>query len=145
MSIELTNKFIEGLKNYNLTQQDIINNNFHYCGGDKKSHLNYYKLIFKDKVLPEKKTNCICGHAIRENCYITDDKVILTLGNCCIKKFLSKEKSGRTCEKCGLPHKNRVCNMCNECRYGKNCMKCGKEKNKEYLKYKTCYNCYFGK
>ena len=45
----------------------------------------------------------------------------------------------------GLPHKNRVCNMCNECRYGKNCMKCGKEKNKDYLKYKKCYNCYFEK
>ena len=54
MSIELTKKFIEGLKNYNLTQIDIINNNFHYCGGDNNSHLNYFKLIYKDNKLPEK-------------------------------------------------------------------------------------------
>jgi hypothetical protein len=145
MSIELTKKFIKGLKNYNLTQEDIINNNFRYCGGDNKSHLNYYKLIFKEKKLPDKKCNCICGHDISENCYITDGNIILTLGNCCIKKFLPKDKSGRTCEKCGNPHKNRICNLCNICRYGKNCAKCGIEKNMNYIKYELCYNCYFNK
>jgi hypothetical protein len=145
MSIELTKKFIEGLKNYNLTQIDIINNNFHYCGGDNNSHLNYFKLIYKDNKLPEKKLKFICGHDIIENCYITDGNIILTLGNCCIKKFLPKDKSGRTCEKCGNAHKNRKCNLCNTCRYGKNCMKCGIEKNKDYLKYELCYNCYWKK
>ena len=72
---------------------------------------------------------------------MTDDKVILTLGNCCIKKFLSKEKSGRTCEKCGLPHKNRIFNMCNFCK-NNYCKECGNEKNKKYIKYKLCYDCY---
>lgn len=54
MSIELTKKFIEGLKNYNLTYLDIVNNKFHYCGGDNERHLNYYKLCFNNKELPEK-------------------------------------------------------------------------------------------
>jgi hypothetical protein len=117
MSIDLTKKFIEGLKNYNLTYNDILNNNFYYCGGDNNSHLNYFKLIYNDKKLPEKKEKCICGHEIRDNCYITDGNIILILGNCCIKKFLPKDKSGRTCEKCGKPHKNRKYNICNDCKY----------------------------
>jgi|SaaInlV_125m_DNA_1040241.scaffolds.fasta_scaffold285642_1 hypothetical protein len=57
MSIELTKKFIEGLKNYNLTREDIINHNFRYCGCDNTRHLNYYKLIFNDTKLPDKKQN----------------------------------------------------------------------------------------
>jgi hypothetical protein len=118
MSIELTKKFIEGLKNYNLTYLDIVNNNFHYCGGNNERHLNYYKLCFNNKELPEKIDKCICGHKISENCYITDGKIILTLGNCCIKKFLPKDKSGRTCEKCGKSHKNRKVNLCNNCKNG---------------------------
>jgi hypothetical protein len=36
------------------------------------------------------------------------------LGNSCIKRFI--KKSGRTCETCGEPHKNRKVNMCNKCR-----------------------------
>jgi hypothetical protein len=144
MSIQLTNRFINGLKTYNLTQDDIINNNFHYCGGDHKQHLNYYKLIFKDKLLPDKKLTCICGHIINENCYITNDHIILTLGNCCIKRFLPKDKSGRTCELCAAPHKNRKCNRCNRCRINY-CDDCGIKKNINYLKYKLCYNCFIKK
>ena len=32
-SLELTDKFIKGLKNYNLTYDEIKNNNWKYCGG----------------------------------------------------------------------------------------------------------------
>ena len=77
-----------------------------------------------------------------ENCYIADknNENVIVIGNCCIKSFLSEDKSGRTCEKCGSPHKNRVCNRCNSCRSGI-CDRCGKEIDK---KYKLCHPCKFG-
>ncbi len=142
MTDKLTAKFIEGLKKYNLSHEDIINNNWHYSGGNKGSHLNYYKLVYKNIEIPSYSSKCICGHDISENCYITDGKTIMVLGNCCIKRFLPKEKSGRTCENCGSPHKNRVCNLCNICKYGKNCNKCGIEKDIKYIKYDLCLKCY---
>lgn len=147
----LTEKFIKGLKNFNLTREDIINQNFKYCGGykldykenDKKYHYNYFKLFFKEKLknnpywIPELKSDCICGHSIIENCWIINNNgLILTLGNCCIKKFIPK--SSRTCEICDEPHKNRIVNRCNECRIGI-CDKCNKSCNEQY---KLCWNCF---
>jgi hypothetical protein len=134
-SLELTDKFVKGLKNYNLTYDEIKNNKWKYCGGQLGRHLNYFKLCCKDIDLPKKISECVCGHHIEENCYITDGKQILVLGNCCIKKFIPK--SSRTCEKCGEPHKNRVVNKCNDCRLGI-CDKCNKKCDYSYNK---CYNC----
>lgn len=136
-SLELTTKFIEGLKKYDLTYDEITNSNWKYCGGRNGHHLNYFKLCFKHDKLPEIETNCVCGHHIEENCYITDGKEILVLGNCCIKKFIPK--SSRTCENCGEPHKNRIVNRCNDCRKGI-CDVCDKTCDS---KYKKCYNCAF--
>ena len=113
-SLELTDKFIKGLQKYKLTYDEIKNSNWKYCGGRERSHLNYFKLCFKSIELPPLQPNCVCGHSIKENCYITNNEQILVLGNCCIKKFI--EKSSRTCEKCGCSHKNRVVNRCNICR-----------------------------
>lgn len=136
-SIKLTNKFINGLKNYGLTYDDIKNSNWRYCGGNKGRHFNYFKLCFKDDEIPELIDKCVCGQCILENCYITDGERILVLGNCCIKKFIPK--SSRTCEICGEPHKNRKVNKCNNCRIGI-CEICNKECDP---KYKKCYNCEF--
>jgi hypothetical protein len=116
MRLGLTEKFIKGLKNYNLTIDDIENSGFKYCGGNKGRHLNYYKLIYGNREIPYIIENCVCGHNIKENCYITNGDITLTLGICCIKKFLPGYKQGRTCEKCEKPHKNRICNTCNDCR-----------------------------
>ena len=127
---DLSKKFIKGLKNYNLTHEDIINQNFKYCGGNTGSHHNYFKICFKNELkknpnwMPDFKNVCICGHQISENCYIINDSNrILTLGNCCIKRFVPK--SGRTCEICGESHRNRIINKCNNCRVGF-CDKCNK-------------------
>jgi len=136
-SLELTENFIKGLKNYNLTYEEIIKNNWKYCGGRTGRHLKYFKLCCKDDDLPEQKNECVCGHHIEENCYITDGEQILVLGNCCIKKFIPK--SSRTCEDCGNPHKNRNVNKCNKCRTGI-CEICSIECN---YRYKRCYNCAF--
>lgn len=110
----LTKKFLEGLKKYNLTYDDIIKSGWKYCGGDTGRHYNYYKICRKDADLPGHKDNCVCGHYIEENCYITNGERILVLGNCCIKKFVPKHS--RTCEECGVTHRNRKVNRCNACK-----------------------------
>ena len=136
-SIQLTNKFIKGLANYELTCNEIVNNGWKYCGGNTGRHLNYFKLSCPHDPMPEDVSFCVCGHVIVENCYITDGVSILPLGNCCIKRFI--EKSSRTCEECGQPHKNRKVNKCNECRVGF-CDDCGCSCD---YNYKKCYRCAF--
>ena len=135
-NIKLTKKFIKGLQTYNLSYEDIKKGDWKYSGGDRGRHLNYFILCYKDRALPPHKSKCICSHSITENCYITNGKEILTLGNCCIKKFI--KKSTRTCEDCKKPHRNRKINKCNECKIGI-CYKCGKKCDE---KYSYCYNCY---
>jgi hypothetical protein len=135
---ELTKRFIKGLESYGLTYEEIKSNNWKYCGGNEGRHLNYFKLCYKKSELPEHDNECVCGHHIVENCYITDGKELLILGNCCIKKFIPKNT--RTCEKCEKPHKNRIVNRCNDCRTGI-CDKCNKECS---CFYKKCYKCRFG-
>jgi len=110
-SKQLTAKFINGLMNYNLTQDNI--KDWRYCGGNQKNHLNYFKLCCKGEDLPNRVNECVCGHYIKENCYITNGDEILILGNCCIKKFI--KKCTRTCEDCGIQHKRRNVNKCKEC------------------------------
>jgi hypothetical protein len=138
MTQTLTERFIKGLHEYDLTEEEV--RGWKYYGGSSKCHLNYYKLASKNDVLPEHHTHCACGHPIKENCYITDGERILVLGNCCIKRFLPKKNSGRTCEVCGEPHKNRKINKCNECRIGV-CDDCNKECDPRY---KKCAKCFFG-
>ncbi len=137
VSLELTNKFIRGIEKYGLTYDEIRVNNWKYCGGNTGRHLNYFKLCCRNEDLPDKVDECVCGHRIEENCYITDGDQFLVLGNCCIKKFIPK--SSRTCEKCGEPHNNRVVDRCNNCRKGL-CDECGKVCK---ISYKKCYKCAF--
>ena len=163
-TMNLRKRFINGLKEYNLTEEEI--KNWKYCGGNQGRHFNYFKLSCPNEDLPEQVDECVCGHYIQENCYITNGDEILILGNCCIKKFIPK--SGRTCDDCGKPHQNRVINKCNDCRpknisKNKTCEDCGKP-HQNYLvnkcndcrvgvcnecssrcnpKYKLCYTCYY--
>ena len=109
----ISKRFSNGLKRYNITL-DNLQADWKYCGGEHGRHLNYYALCCKDEDLPEHEDRCICGHRIRENCYITDGIYILTLGNCCVQKFLPNNT--RTCEKCGAGHRNRKDNLCLNCR-----------------------------
>ena len=133
--MNVSKRFMEGLKKIDLTYDEI--QTYKYAGGDQKSHLDYYKLIYKDIKLPDHKSSCICGHHIEENCYISNlknDKIIV-LGNCCIKRFVPKSK--RTCDECGKEHRNSKINKCNDCKI-KYCSKCFKFNG---VKYKYCYDC----
>jgi len=149
MELTFTQRFIEGLKEYNLTMEDM--KDFAYRGGDHGSHYKYYKLVYKTDITFTHKDSCICGHNIKKNCYISNGNQLLTLGICCIKRFIPKEKQGRTCECCGCSHKNRKINLCNICReykpnikYKNNkiineCKECGIDINK--FKYPYCSYC----
>lgn len=137
-SSDLTDRFIKGLLDYDLTYDEILNGGWKYCGGNKGRHLNYFKLSCKDDDLPEKNDRCVCGHKIVENCYITNGDDILVLGNCCIKKFVPN--SSRTCDKCNKPHKNRKVNQCNNCRTDLSCIVC---KNYAIYQNQKCKYCQY--
>lgn len=134
MSLTLTDKFIKGLEEYNLSFYEI--QKWKYCGGNLSPRNKYFRMCCPDEPLPDYEDRCVCGHRIVENCYITDGEQILVLGNCCVKRFIPK--CGKTCEKCEQPHKNRKVNRCNDCRIGI-CDNCNKECNKTY---KICYKCF---
>ena len=67
---KLTERFIRGLEQYNLTYDEIIKGNWKYCGGDRGRHFNYFKLFWGDDDLPEHENECVCKHYIENNCYI---------------------------------------------------------------------------
>jgi|TARA_R100000773_G_scaffold31701_3_gene27077 uracil-DNA glycosylase len=111
--MNISKRFENGLKRFNITPEEL-KKDWKYCGGDRGRHLNYYKVVCPDEEEPPHEDRCICGHRIKENCYITDGKFILNLGNCCVKRFL--QKTTRSCEVCGSPHRNRKDNRCRKCR-----------------------------
>ncbi len=135
-SVKLSLIFIKGLKEYNLTNEEIIAEGWKYCGGNEGRHLNYFRIACPGEVLPDQADECVCGHNIVENCYITDGDRILILGNCCIKRFIPD--SGRTCERCGEPHRNRKDNLCSDCR--PRCAGC--DEVREGLRRGICRDCW---
>ena len=116
---DLSKRFIEGIKNYNLTLKEIESDGWGYCGGSNDIK-RFHEYFPKQELLPHK-NNCVCGHDIINNCYITknfkkfDLNCILILGSCCVKKFIPEGKKKR-CINCNEPHLNRKDNFCNECR-----------------------------
>lgn len=94
--------------------------NWVYCGGDggrNESDLVYFMQNFPLSRKPRHENMCICTQEIKNNFYITNkDKSRIEIIGCdCADKFL---KNGRkkTCSMCGDVHKNRLNNLCNECR-----------------------------
>ena len=130
-------RFFANLFNdYNISEKEFIDT-FTYGGGAEKSHLKYYRLRFGLRPLPESKKRCVCGHIIRDNCYMTNCHMFVVLGNCCIKRYCG-DSGRRTCCICKCPHRNSKNNYCKDCRLTYLC-KCGKTKKQNYL---HCYNCY---
>ena len=42
-------RFKQGLKDFNLTYEQIMKSGWNYCGGNFDSHKNYYKLRFGEE------------------------------------------------------------------------------------------------
>lgn len=117
--IDLKQRFINGLKTYKISIKDIEESKWKYCGGNHgDNHINYFKQCFNDRKFPDEKKECICGHKIKYNYYITDGTEIIIIGSRCKNKFIPKK--GRTCSICGEPHRNRKVNHCNMCKADKN-------------------------
>lgn len=148
--MNLTERFKEGLKKYNLTQEEIIKSGYTYAGGKIYNHklriLQYNKYFLLSGIdAPEDKKKCICDHKILNLFYIhskSDDRTLI-LGSCCIKKFIPKKNRGKTCSDCGEPHKNIKVNKCNDCRPKKNkgkiCSGCGEpHRNRKVDKCNDC-------
>ena len=151
---KLRDRFVIGLSARGLTF-DEVKQNWRYAGGDTGSHHNYWLLLYgRDKEKPAYEDECVCKHKIKKNCYITDSKEFLVVGNCCIKRFMIH--NGRTCEKCNAPHRNRSSNVCNGCREKRKreyyqelqrvadqveacCVSCSKKIDRKYIR---CFQCY---
>ena len=112
----INKRFIDGLKtSHGLGMSDL--DNYAYAGGNSLKRIKYYELKCETSITPPRVYNCICGQEIKENCYIKNIETghILILGSCCIKRFVPK--SGRTCSDCGVAHRNRVIDKCNNCKW----------------------------
>tara|TARA_R110002012_G_C11247822_1_gene566284 strand:+ start:74 stop:475 length:402 start_codon:yes stop_codon:yes gene_type:complete len=110
----ISKRFISGLQKYNLTVNDL-QNEWYYMGGNRGDHKKYFEEKYKDDEMPDLTDRCVCGHKIKNNCFITDGDSILILGTACAKRF-AKPRQDRICEKCNQPHRNRKNNICNKCR-----------------------------
>jgi len=113
--------------------------------------------------LPQDKASCSCTHYIVNNYFIlnyNDDNKenykILTIGSCCIKKFISNNTTTFKCIKCDVLFKSKrkrnenICDLCiidydkemKERKKIKTCFKCNKTytKDRKSLDY-LCYEC----
>jgi len=143
-------RFKEGLLVwYKITYEELIKN-YTYCGGDggnyeHSEHYNYWVMLFGYDGWPCKEQECVCGVRIVENCFVMDETRtnFIHMGNCCIKKFMPKNKSGRTCEICKEPHRNIKYNLCNDCKTtNKKCETCKEYFEFDDKKHEYCDECY---
>lgn len=109
----LSKRFLTGLKKNNVSYEEICKE-WYYIGGEKGHHLKYYILYSGNNTLPKHNNNCLCNHKIKYNCFISNGTNILSLGNCCVNRFIPKKN--RTCKDCGCNHRNRKINKCNLCK-----------------------------
>jgi hypothetical protein len=117
--LELSLRFINGLKEYSLSKEEI--KSWRYVGGGHLDHEGKNQLLnekfkkqFPKAPLPPLVEHCVCGHRIKENAFITDGKQILVLGNCCVRRFCDTGTK-KTCNLCGKLWRGKTL-TCPECR-----------------------------
>lgn len=109
-------------------------NEWSFVGGDCAFRRMKFKTLYPDKQIPEHVDECICGHKIKENCYIrntiTDNLIII--GDSCLQLFINNNGTTKTtnCISCGKKHNNRSDSWCNICRGG--ILKIGQYRGKSY-------------
>lgn len=120
-------------------------NDYHYVGGDAGQRKDYFTLTagtlypWLGGVQVPHAHRCVCGVAISENCYLTNIKThaIVTVGNCCIKKFMPEQATKR-CLVCSTPKKHMKDGTCSDCKQkaksGDRVVTFGKHKGKTYEK-----------
>ena len=110
---------------------------------DEKHDVVYFKDTY---VISENKEfqvwrECVCGQSILNLCFIanSDRTQFFICGNCCINHFVNA--NARTCDICKNKHRNRIINLCNECKTHRKCDICNTEhKNLHHNLCNKCYN-----
>lgn len=137
-SVKLHQAFLKGLEERGITMEEF--KKYKYAGGNKGSHYNYFTTCGLLDDEPKLTYKCICNHSIIENCYLAnEDKKVLIIGNCCIKKFVAIENRNRRCNKCNEIHKNRKDNYCSFCRELCKNNQCNNFKKNKYTE--QCQEC----
>lgn len=131
-SFTMSKKFLDGLKRLGFTYEEFIDN-WKYCGGDFDGHLIVYRALYPEWNICPHSSYCICGHFLKNNCFVTDGESFLIIGSCCINRFLPRLK----CSICKCHLKNSTYSECDSCREFNRCP-CGKSIEKIY---KKCYSC----
>ena len=138
---DISKRFFNGMALRGYSEEQT--KQFIFCGGDNSSGSKYF-IFFPHLVKPDHANKCVCEQNIIRNDYITDGEIVIATGSCCIKKFLPIGQTGRTCELCSVPHKNRLYNRCNDCKHKKKervvgqCFDCDKKVQGDFYR---CYNC----
>ena len=161
-------RFIKGLKEYNLTLDELNETGWHYIGGNHKQFLSHFKLLKLkysiEYIIRNAKNydsaqdtfcnnsnntivdggewrNCVCHEPIYNLCFIANAtrEEFFIIGNCCIKSFIKANTI--TCEECGNEHRNKIKNLCNDCKLCQECEICGSEhKNLNHNMCNKCFN-----
>lgn len=136
----LYNAFEQGLENLGLTLGEV-KNTFIYIGGNMGRHHRYFDVKCPGEKRPGHTGECVCGHAIVENCYMRNPQTGTTIimGNCCIMRYIPG--AGRTCSACGASHRNRKDDLCNKCRMPQ-CSQCQVRFKPRYANHDKCDVCY---
>lgn len=103
---------------FSVTNDDDLSH-YVYAGGRNGSMYKYFVMRKTRHEMPDKRDECLCGHHIKENCFIEHRPTgeLFVIGNCCIKKWLPKENQRKTCEICNCPHKRTKTNVCTSCEW----------------------------
>ena len=156
--LDLSDNFQDNPKDIEKIKNEI-NMNWHHCGYGRNDtetgNTNSRKMEFWkppeikqrdwDNLLvlglPDKMT-CECKKAIVQQCWITNGKYILTLGNCCIIRFLGKEKITCLFNTCILCEKmiKGTDELCEECNFFETAKKAKTAITKNTKIYYICSN-----
>jgi len=152
--------FEKGLSMYGLSLEDI--KSWEYCGGNEnspsESYFNDFVKKFGHMAHPECQYNCVCGHKIVTNCYITNKDFtpinkmkkiqyqnkqipILIVGSCCVKQFMEGTKL--KCSRCTktIQRRNKCSKaLCTSCKNERQ-MEINELERKKKSEYKQCMDC----
>ena len=88
MTSHWAEKFYNNFKNLYDADLDDLNSEWRYHGSIKHEGDKGRGVYLLKTPLPDYSLKCICGHAIKENCIVSNGKHSRVVGNCCVKKFL---------------------------------------------------------
>lgn len=101
--------FYNNFKNLYDADMADLNSNWHYHGSVKNIHDRGNNVYLLKTPLPQYTFDCMCGHAIVENCIVSNDKHSCVVGNCCVKKFMKVAKEDMEKSKTRKKESKKIC------------------------------------